>query len=183
MSVVDNVIALAANVLGSKTGGVGTRGIGGDGMYENWPLSKFSFKVYIRGIVGEVSFETMDGLGATIAKMEFRDGNSQKFYKQHRPTLTSYDPVTLKKGVFESESALYSWFDNVSTTILFGDRRTVVIDLTEIVGGVHKVMYKWTLEGAYVTKFTPPSLDGGAEGEVAVEEIELSYQTFSAMAL
>jgi phage tail-like protein len=153
--------------------------------YNEWPLSKFSFIVNIGGMGGNLEFETMDGLGATIAKMEYRDGNSTKFYKQHRPTLTSYDPVTLKKGVFQGQNDLYDWFSNVAAGSLFGDSRTVTIQLTELNSGFggesagHQVHFQWTLEKAYVTKFTPPSLDGGAESEVAVEEVELSYQTFS----
>lgn len=151
--------------------------------YNEWPLSKFSFIVNIGGMGGQLEFETMDGLGATVAKMEYRDGNSQKFYKQHRPTLTSYDPVTLKKGVFQGQNDLYDWFSNVSSGSMFGDSRTVTIQLTELnygaAGSGHQVHFEWTLEKAYVTKFTPPSLDGGADSEPAVEEVELSYQTFT----
>ncbi len=156
--------------------------------YQEWPLSKFSFKISIGGFSGELDFETMDGLGATVAKMEFRDGNSKKFHKQHRPTLTSYDPVTLKKGMFQGDSEIYDWFSNVSSGALFGDARTVTIKLTEIdfgmggLGGSHRVLFQWTLDKAYVTKFTPPSLDGGAESEPAVEELEISYQSFTANA-
>ena len=40
-------------------------------------------------------------------------------------------------------------------------------------------MFTWTLERAYVTKFTPSGLDAEAEGEVALEEIELTYQSFA----
>jgi phage tail-like protein len=129
--------------------------------YNEWPLSKFSFIVNIGGMGGNLEFETMDGLGATI------------------------DPVTLKKGVFQGQNDLYDWFSNVAAGSLFGDSRTVTIQLTELNSGFggesagHQVHFQWTLEKAYVTKFTPPSLDGGAESEVAVEEVELSYQTFS----
>ncbi|MGH1339393.1 MAG: phage tail protein [Aureispira sp.] len=147
--------------------------------YDDWPLSKFSFQVNIGGFTGAVAFQGMDGLGATIATMKFRDGNSPMFYEQSRPTLTSYEPVTLKKGVFEGDTDLFDWFSNVSQGALFSDMRTVTISLSELHGGGLKNMFTWTLERAYVTKFTPSGLDAEAEGEVALEEIELTYQSFS----
>ena len=151
-----------------------------DGSYNNWPLSKFSFKVNIGGFTQELEFQGMDGLGATIATMKFRDANSSKFYEQSRPTLTSFEPVTLKKGVFPGDSNLFDWFKNVSQGAFFSDMRTVTITLTELQGaGNHVSMFVWTLEGAYVTKFTPSGLDAESDSEVAIEEVELTYQSFS----
>ena len=118
-------------------------------------------------------------MGASIATMKFRDGNSSKFYEQSRPTLTSYDPVTLKKGVFSGDTELFDWFTNVSQGSMFSDMRTVTINLSELTGGHQTHMFTWTLEKAFVTKFTPSNLDGQADTEVALEEVELTYQSFS----
>lgn len=147
--------------------------------YTDWPLTKFSFEISIGGFTGHVSFQGMDGLGAEIASMKFRDGNSMKFYEQSRPTLTSYSPVTLKKGVFASDTALFDWFTNVSQGSLFSDMRTVTIHLSELKGDGHVHLFTWTLEQAYVTKFTPSNLDGEADSEAAIEEVEITYQSFS----
>lgn len=152
---------------------------GGNLAHNDWPLTKFAFEINIGGLSGNVSFQGMDGLGATIDKMTFRDGNSTKFYEQSRPTLTSYDPVTLKKGVFSGDTALFDWFTNVSQGAMFSDMRTVTINLSELTGGGLSHMFTWTLEKAYVTKFTPSNLDGGADTELAIEEVELTYQSFS----
>ena len=103
--------------------------------YQDWPLAKFAFTVSVGGFDGEVAFQGVDGLGASVGKMEFRDGNSNKFYKQNRPTLASFDPCTLKKGMFVGDMRLYSWFNNVSTGQLFSDTRTVTITLGEHQGG------------------------------------------------
>lgn len=147
--------------------------------YTDWPVAKFSFEINIGGFTGNVSFQGMDGLGAEIATMKFRDGNSVKFYEQSRPTLTTYSPVTLKKGVFVSDTALFDWFTNVSQGSLFSDMRTVTIHLSELTGSGHAHLFTWTLEKAYVTKFTPSSLDGEADSEAAIEEVEITYQSFS----
>jgi phage tail-like protein len=148
--------------------------------YSKWPIPKFSFWVDIGGSDGRVAFQGMDGLGASVAKMEFRDGNSSKFYKQSRPTLTSFDPCTLKKGMFSGDISLYSWFSNVSSGTWFSDMRTVTITLCEMTdGGKQTDLFCWTLEKAYVTKFTPSNMDAEADSEPAIEEVELSYQSFS----
>jgi phage tail-like protein len=144
-----------------------------------WPLSKFSFEVSIGGFSGKVAFQAMDGLGATIATMKFRDGNSTMFYEQSRPTLTSYEPVTLKKGVFIGDTELFDWFKNVSQGALFSDMRTVTITLCELSGSGLSHVFNWTLDRAYITKFTPSGLDAESDGEVALEEIEITYQSFS----
>lgn len=156
---------------------VNVQNVGTD--YNSWPLSKFSFEVSIGGLGGKVAFQAMDGLGATITSMKFRDGNSQMFYEQCRPTLTSYEPVTLKKGVFVGDTKLFDWFKNVSRGALFSDMRTVTINLSELQGDGLQHIFTWTLERAYVTKFTPSGLDAESEGEVALEEIEITYQSFS----
>nr|BAG13480.1 hypothetical phage tail region protein [Saprospira sp. SS98-5] len=147
--------------------------------YPDWPLSKFAFQVSIGGFDGNVAFQGLDGLGASIASMKFRDGNSPNFFEQSRPTLTSYEPVTLKKGVFTGDTTLFNWFSNVSKGALFSDMRTVTISLSELTGNGLVNMFTWTLERAYVTKFTPSGLDAESDGEVAIEEIELNYQYFT----
>lgn len=149
------------------------------GSYNDWPLSKFSFEIDVGGFTGKMAFQGMDGLGASVGKMEFRDGNSSKFYKQTRPTLTSYDPVTLKKGVFAGDTKLFDWFTNVSQGSMFSDMRTVSIHLSELEGNTIKHLFTWTLEKAYITKFTASNLDGEADTEIALEEVELTYQSFS----
>jgi len=145
----------------------------------DWPLAKFSFWVDVGGLDGRVAFQTMDGLGASLSKMEFRDGNSSDFHKQSRPTLTAYDPVTLKKGMFSGDMTLYAWFANVKTGFMFSDMRTVTITLCELVAGAQVDLFSWTLEKAYVTKITPTSMDAESDTEVAVEEVELTYQYFT----
>lgn len=147
--------------------------------YKDWPLTKYAFEISIGGFTGYVAFQAMDGLGAEIATMKFRDGNSSKFYEQTRPTLTSYSPVTLKKGVFVGDTRLFDWFSNVSQGALFSDMRTVTIHLSELAGDKHSHIFTWTLDQAFITKFTPSNLDGEADTEVAIEEVEITYQSFS----
>ena len=166
---VSGVLGLIAGLLGGAAGG-------GKG----WPLPKFYFRVDMGG--SNMSFQSCEGLDATIATMEYRDGNSVNFFKQKRPTMVSFSPVTLKKGVFAGNTDFYDWFKGVAFDNFFGDMRTVKIALLntddDSKGGGTPVI-EWTLEKAFVTKFTPSPLDAEAETEAAIEEIEISYQSFS----
>jgi hypothetical protein len=62
---------------------------------------------------------------------------------------------------------------------MFSDLRTVTIHMSELTGGGSTHLFTWTLEKAFVTKFTPSNLDAEAENDVAIEEVELTYQAFS----
>lgn len=93
--------------------------------------------------------------------------------------MVAYEPVALKKGVFKGDTSLYGWFKNVAEDYLFGDMRTVTISLMDAVSGVKpQIIMQWTLQDAFVSKFTPPEMDAEAD-EIAVEEIELTYQAFT----
>lgn len=190
---VTNSAGLALGAIGGLAGAVGSVAgavsgvlgllaglLGGGGGGKGWPLPKFYFRVNIG--TSNMSFQSCDGLEASIAVMEFRDGNSTNFFKQKRPTMVSFSPVVLKKGVFAGNTDFYDWFKGVAFDNFFGDMRTVKIALlntdNDSKGGGTPVI-EWTLEKAFVTKFTPSPLDATADTEAAIEEIEISYQSFS----
>ena len=138
----------------------------------SWPIAKFYFSVNL-GFGIELGFQAMEGLSASVEPYEFRDGSSGSFHKEKRPGLVSYDPITLKKGMFMSDTALYKWFD----TIRGGswDMRDVTIKLKDEQG---KDVFTWKLKNAFPTKFTPTSLDANDADEVAIEELELACQSW-----
>lgn len=164
---ISGIINTVQNLVGGGSGG------------GEWPLPKFYFEVDIG--TGNLAFQNCDGLEAQISTMEFRDGNSTSFFKEKRPALISFSPVTLKKGVFKGDTDFYKWFKGVAFDNFFGDMRTVKIRLlnTDNGGGAPSTVLEWTLERAFVTKFTPSPLDAEADSEVAIEEIEITYQYFS----
>jgi len=138
----------------------------------SWPVAKFYFSVDLGSGV-ELGFQGMEGLSATVEPYEFRDGSSSAFHKEKRPGLVSYDPVTLKKGMFMSDTALYKWFDTVRGGTW--DMRNVTIKLKDEQGSD---VFTWTLKNAFPTKCTPTSLDANDADEVAIEELELTYQSW-----
>lgn len=144
-----------------------------------WALSKFLFEVDL-GMDLNIGFQNCEGLETSIEPYEFRDGNSTDFFKQKRPGAVSFSNITLKKGMFANDKALYKWYKNVSTGALFGDMRTVKIRLLDTDHGIApKVIFTWTLEKAFVVKYAPTNMDAHDGEEVAVEELEIACQSWT----
>jgi phage tail-like protein len=139
-----------------------------------WALPKFYFEVDL-GMNINMGFQTCDGLESSIDVYEYRDGNATDFHKQKRPGIVNFGNITLKKGMFAGDTALYKWYKNVATGALFGDMRTVVIRLKD---ERESTLYTWTLNKAFVTKFAPTNMDAHDDGEVAVEELEIACQSW-----
>jgi phage tail-like protein len=138
----------------------------------SWPLAKFYFSVDL-GSGMEMGFQGVEGLSSSVEPYEFRDGSSTAFHKEKRPGLVSYDPITLKKGMFVSDVSMYKWYD----TIRGGswDMRTVTIKLKDEQGSD---VFTWTLKNAFPTKFTPTTMDAESDTEIAIEELELTCQSW-----
>lgn len=144
-----------------------------------WALTKFLFEVDL-GMDTNIGFQTCEGLETGIEAYEFRDGNSGDFFKQKRPGAVTFSNVTLKKGMFANDKALYKWYNNVATGALFGDMRTVTIRLLDTDRGINpKVVFTWKLEKAFVVKYAPTNMDAHDGEEVAVEELEIACQSWT----
>jgi phage tail-like protein len=144
-----------------------------------WALTKFLFEVDL-GMDTNIGFQTCEGLETGIEAYEFRDGNSTDFFKQKRPGAVTFSNVTLKKGMFANDKALYKWYNNVATGALFGDMRTVTIRLLDTDRGIKPtVVFTWKLEKAFVVKYAPTNMDAHDGEEVAVEELEIACQSWT----
>lgn len=133
-----------------------------------WPLTKFSFSVAIDGKV--MSFQEVSGLDVEAQVIEYRAGDSKAFSTIKMPGIQKSGNVTLKKGIFAKDNALWAWFkQNTMNTI---KRSTVVISLLDQTGAATMV---WTLANAWPTKVTGTDLKADGN-EVAVETLELAHE-------
>lgn len=135
-----------------------------------WPLPRFYFSVQL-GEDESVSFQEVDGLEAETEVIEYRHGNSPIFYPIKMPGLGRVRNVTLRKGIFVNDQKFWSWYSEIKMNTI--QRRTVVISLLDE-NGNPKMM--WTLNNAWPTRITGTDLHS-QENEVAVESIELAYET------
>ena len=137
-----------------------------------WPVPKFHFKVTI-GDKGEIAFQEVSGLDSEFDVIEYRAGNSVDFSTVEMPGLRKGSDVTLKKGMFKDDIALYDYFAEVKMNTVA--RQTVTIQLLD---EEHNPMFTWTLKNAFPLKVTATDLN--AQGsEVAVEEIVLTHEGLS----
>jgi phage tail-like protein len=140
-----------------------------------WPLPKFYF--HVSGIPGSpVSFQEVTGLDSSAEPIEYRAGDSKSFYKIKMPGLGKVSNVTMKKGIFVNDTTLWSWFDSIKMNTIA--RVTVVVSLLDE-SGSPKIT--WTLNNAFPTKITGTDMKSDGN-EVAVESIEIAYETLTVSA-
>ncbi len=142
---------------------------------QNWPLPKFYFSVQL-GDDNTVSFQEVTGLESETQPIEYRHGNSPVFAPLKMPGLQKVGNVTLRKGIFVTDSKLWNWYNEIKLNTI--KRRTVVINLLDETGTPKMV---WTLNNAWPTKITGTDLK--SEGnEVAVEAVDIAYETLTVAA-
>jgi phage tail-like protein len=139
-----------------------------------WPLPAFRFAVTVgapaalKGIFQEVS-----GLSSETQAIEYRAGTSPQFSTVKMAGIRKAGNVTLKKGIFQDEKGFWALYSSIGQNTI--KRQTIVIELLDQEGAS---TMKWTLGNAFPTKITATDMkkDGG---EVAVETIELAFETLA----
>lgn len=134
-----------------------------------WPIPAFHFKVTI-GKVGEVAFQEVSGLDTEYDIIEYRAGNSPDFSLSRMTGLKKHSDVTLKKGIFKDDTALFDYFSKVKMNTIA--RETVTIQLLD---EEHKPLFTWTLKNAIPKKVTGASLNA-KNSEAAMEELVLAHE-------
>lgn len=144
----------------------------GDTQNDPWPVPKFHFKVTI-GDKGEIACQEISGLDTEYDIMEYRAGNSVDFSTVKMPGLRKGSDVTLKKGMFKSDSGLFKYFTEINTNTIL--RQTVTIQLLD---ESQAPLFTWTLKNAFPTKVSGTDLSS-QNSEIAVEEIVLAHEGLS----
>jgi phage tail-like protein len=140
-----------------------------------WPLPKFFFNIDL-GDGKPQGFSEVSGLETDIKPIEYRHSDSKVWSTIKMPGLRNVGNVTLKKGVFSSDSIFWKWFDESKLNII--KRRTVIINLLDEKSGPKMT---WTLTNAWPTKVTGTDMKSDSN-EVAIESIELAYETLAVTA-
>lgn len=136
-----------------------------------WPLPKFYFSVQIGDKT--ISVQEVSGIDTETQTIEYRHGDSPSFYPIKMPGLGKVGNVTLRKGIFVNDTAFWDWYNQIKLNTIA--RLTVVIRLLDETANPKMV---WTLNNAWPTKITGTDLK--SEGnEVAVESIEIAYETLT----
>ncbi|MGY2960141.1 phage tail-like protein [Pseudomonas sp. TE36184] len=131
---------------------------------EIYPLVSHRFKVKLGKGKLEGRFSSVSGLEEGVEVVKYQDGLGGRY---QQPGQSGFPTVTLKRGIVPKQGELYEWMSSV----VFGqyDKQDVEISLLD---AKDNVKLTWTLENAFPTKLTGPSLEATGN-EVAFEEITL----------
>ena len=134
------------------------------------PYSNFNFLVEIDG-VASAGFAEADLPGGRIETIEYREGGDKTSAARKLPGRVSYENVILRRGL-SGRTDLYDWWRAVRDGAL--DRRDVSIQLLD---EARNPVQRWTLRDAWPTRLAYSRLDG-LGNEIAVETLELAYESF-----
>jgi phage tail-like protein len=86
------------------------------------------------------------------------------------PGIQKFSNITLKKGIFKGDKALWEKYGGIKMNIY--KRSTIVISLLDESQGI---AMSWTLKNAFPSKITVTDMKSDAN-EVAVETMELAHE-------
>ena len=135
-----------------------------------WPLPKFHFLV--KWDDTELHFQEVSGLDVEVQPLEYRAGDNPVFSTIKMPGMVKSGNITMKKGVFAKDNAIFDWFAEIKMNTI--SRKTLTISLLDEAQAPTMV---WTVKNAFPVKVSGTDLK--AEGnEVAVESIEIAHEGF-----
>lgn len=139
------------------------------GTTQAWPLPSFYFKVSVTD-VGDISCSEISGLETEYDMIEYRAGDSPVFTKQKMPGMRKTSDVTLKKGIFKDDKAMWNWINSIKLNTI--KRATVTISLLDESG---KPVKTWELTNAWPKKITVEGFK--ADGNTAaIETLILAHE-------
>ena len=141
----------------------------GDKQEAPWPVPAFHFKVTI-GSKGEIAFQEVSGLDTEYDIIEYRAGNSVDFTTVKMTGLKKHSDITLKKGMFAKDSALFDYFASVKMNTVARENVTI-----QLLDESHSPLFTWSLKNAVPKKVTGASLNA-KNSEAAMEELVLAHE-------
>ena len=132
-----------------------------------YPLASFRYSVSFGG--ADIGFSEVSGLTLEYEVVKYRDGPGKQYGEIKMPGRPKVSDVTLKRGIFPSDSMFYTWLSTYHNKL---ERKDVLVNLLDEEG---QPKMTWKLLKAWPAKVEGPSLkkDGS---EVAVESITLTYE-------
>jgi phage tail-like protein len=134
-----------------------------------WPIPSFQFQVKIGKT--EIACQEVSGLDSEVDVVEYRSGNSPNFTVSKMPGLKKYSDITMKKGMFKGDQALYEFFTKIQMNTV--ERQTITIALID--SDLKTELFVWTLNNAFPKKVTGASMNGKTS-EAAIEEIVWAHE-------
>ncbi|MEW6733660.1 MAG: phage tail protein [Acidobacteriota bacterium] len=133
----------------------------------NDPYRGYNFLVEIDGIT-QAGFQEVSGLDISTDSIDYREGSDPNHVRK-LPGLNKYSPVTLKRGITDSDE-LWKW------------RTTVVNGKTELKNGSIVLLddagseqLRWNFVNGWPSKWTGPSFNSTSSA-IAIESFEITIE-------
>lgn len=139
------------------------------------PYKSYNFHLELDGIT-KAAFRECSGLDATIAPIEYREGDEKVFTPRKLAGQVKYSNISLKRGITDN-AELYDWAKKfIDGKGELSERKNGSIVLMDDAGSAEKL--RWNFVLAWPTKWAGPSFDATANA-VALESIELCHEGVS----
>ncbi len=102
--------------------------------------------------------------------IEYRGGDSKVFSTVKMPGIQKFSNVTLRKGVFKSDSSMWEKYNQIKMNTI--KREQITISLLD---EAQKPAMSWLLTNAFPVKITMTDMKSDGN-EIAVESIELAHE-------
>lgn len=143
-------------------------------MASYYPPVGFHFLVKFEDFQEETDtfFQEVSGLSVTVDTEDVAEGGEHRFV--HRlPKGTSYDNLTLKRGIIKN-SKILNWCKQAVENLYFEPKNILVSLLNED----HSALCSWNVVHAYPVKWSFTGLNAESS-ELVIETIELRYHYFT----
>ena len=121
-------------------------------------------------------FQEVSGMEHSLETEDVAEGGENRFVHQ-LPVRAKPRRLLLKRGLVERGSALMAWCRGVLQGGLSQPVRLVDVEVQLMDANLNPLM-SWTCQGAYPVRWTINAFES-QRNEVALEEIELAYQTLA----
>ena len=136
------------------------------------PMTAFRFLVRV-GDSEEISaaFSRFSGIRMQVETIQSRDGDDNRGVKAYTPVFTSYEPVTLSKGVV-GDNEFLDWILSASADVHSGPTGNNLLRTIDVITlNQHgDVGVTWTLQNAMPIGYELAPLDG-SRSEVLTESV------------
>ncbi len=136
---------------------------------DKYPILSYRYNATIEGEV--VPFSEISGLNMEYETAEYKEAGEKTITTMHQLGQRNAPTITMKRGIFKKQLALYEWFNSAHTENF--TKKQVIITLIDNDGNA---IMTWTLENAFCTKFEGPGLDAKSN-EVTFQSIDLKGDT------
>lgn len=142
------------------------------------PYKTFNYRVTITGKknFARAGFSKVSGLSASSEAVEYRDGDDSNLNVRSSAGLTSYEPVTLERGMSE-DTDMFDWFSlNVNTNGNAGqaDHNMQCSVLIELLDRDRTTVKSWELLDAWPSEYTTADLEA-TSNNIAIETLTFRH--------